>query len=179
MLFPTAHAAVRTELEHWLQDLKIRPHAVASFDDSALLKVFGSTGAGVFAAPTAIESEVNRQYGVRPIGRVPEVRERFYAVSIERRISHPAVVAISRGARDQLFVEEGNPSRRSSVSTGGERTITPVACGPASTQRPDALCRVGLRDHAESVRGRSNRVADRGRARSSAPSPFRDCIGFR
>ena len=105
MLFPTAHAAVRNELEHWFQDRGIRPHAVAYFDDSALLKVFGSTGAGVFAAPSAIENEVTRQYGVRPIGRVDDVRERFYAVSIERRLSHPAVVAISRGARDQLFAE--------------------------------------------------------------------------
>lgn len=103
MLFPSAHAAVRTELEHWFQDREIRPRAVASFDDSALLKVFGSSGTGVFAAPSAIEEEVTRQYGVRPIGRVEEVRERYYAVSIERRLSHPAVVAISRGARDQLF----------------------------------------------------------------------------
>jgi LysR family transcriptional activator of nhaA len=110
MLFPSAHAALRTQLEHWFQDLGIRPHAVASFDDSALLKVFGSTGAGVFAAPTAIEDEVERQYGVRVVGRSDSVRERFYAVSIERRLRHPAVVAISQGAREGLFAE---PTKRS------------------------------------------------------------------
>ena len=106
MLLPTAHAAVRTSLEHWFQDLDIRPRAVASFDDSALLKAFGSTGTGVFAAPSAIESEVVRQYKVQPVGQVEEVRERFYAVSIERRLRHPAVVAISQGAREDIFLSK-------------------------------------------------------------------------
>ena len=103
MLLPTAHAAVRTSLEHWFQDLGIRPRTIASFDDSALLKVFGSTGQGVFSAPTAIEREVERQYKVRPVGRIDAVRERFYAISIERRLRHPAVVAISQGAQEGLF----------------------------------------------------------------------------
>ncbi len=106
MLLPTPHAAVRTSLEHWFQDLGIRPRTVASFDDSALLKVFGSTGTGVFAAPTVIEAEVTRQYKVSVVGRVEEVRERFYAVSIERRLRHPAVVAISEGAREGLFTAD-------------------------------------------------------------------------
>jgi LysR family transcriptional activator of nhaA len=105
MLLPTSYAAVRNALEHWFQDLGIRPRTVAAFDDSALLKVFGAHGTGVFPAPTAIEAEVARQYGVRVVGRVEEVRERFYAVSIERRLRHPAVVAISRGAREELFPE--------------------------------------------------------------------------
>lgn len=103
MLLPTPHAAVRTALEHWFQDLDIRPRMVASFDDSALLKVFGSTGQGVFVAPTAIEADVVRQYGVRVVGRTDAVRERFYAISIERRLRHPAVLAISQGARQDLF----------------------------------------------------------------------------
>ena len=103
MLLPTAHAALRQSLEHWFQDQGIRPRTVAAFDDSALLKVFGSTGAGVFAAPSAIETEVLRQYGVESIARVDAVRERFYAISIERRLRHPAVVAISEGARDRVF----------------------------------------------------------------------------
>ncbi len=102
MLMPTPHAALRTALEHWFQDLGIRPRAVASFDDSALLKVFGATGVGVFAAPSAIEKQVARQYGTRPVGRVDTLRERFYAISIERRLRHPAVVAISEGARERL-----------------------------------------------------------------------------
>ena len=110
MLMPTPQAALRTALEHWFQDLDIRPRAVAAFDDSALLKVFGARGHGVFAGPSAIEKEIVRQYGVRPVGRVGEVRERFYAISIERRLRHPAVVAISQSAREDLF-SEGPPRR--------------------------------------------------------------------
>lgn len=106
MLLPTPIAALRTTLEHWFQDLGIRPRAVASFDDSALMKVFGATGSGVFPAPTVIEDEVEQQHGVRLVGRAEDVRERFYAISVERRLRHPAVVAISEGARDRLFVCE-------------------------------------------------------------------------
>jgi LysR family transcriptional activator of nhaA len=103
MLLPTPHAALRTELEHWFQDLGIRPRAVASFDDSALMKVFGATGAGVFSAPRVIEEPVAEQYGVRLVGRSDDIRERVYAISVDRRLRHPAVVAISEAARDQLF----------------------------------------------------------------------------
>ena len=103
MLLPTATAALRTALEHWFQDLGIRPRAVAYFDDSALLKAFGARGIGLFASPTAIEGEVVRQYGVEVVGHASEVRERFYAISIERRLRHPAVVAISRRAREDVF----------------------------------------------------------------------------
>ncbi len=108
MLLPTPHAALRTALEHWFQDLSIRPRTVASFDDSALMKVFGSTGAGVFPAPSAIEQEVLRQYGTRLVGRTDAVRERFYAISVERRLRHPAVLAISEGARERLSLVEAD-----------------------------------------------------------------------
>jgi LysR family transcriptional activator of nhaA len=107
MLFPTPIAALRTALEHWFQDLGIRPRSVAAFDDSALKKVFGATGRGVFAAPRAIEKEVVEQYGVEVVGRTEEVRERFYAVSVERRLQHPSIVAISEHARGRLFRAEG------------------------------------------------------------------------
>ena len=75
---------------------------MGEFDDSALLKVFGQSGTGLFAVPSAIDAEVRRQYGVRLVGRV-EVRERFYAITVERRLKHPAVVAISEAARNELF----------------------------------------------------------------------------
>ena len=105
MLLPTPHAALRTALEHWFQDLGIRPRMVASFDDSALMKVFGATGTGVFPAPQVIEREVVSQYDVELVGRADDVRERFYAISVERRLRHPAVVAISEDARGRLFAE--------------------------------------------------------------------------
>ena len=73
------------------------------FEDSALLKVFGQAGTGFFAVPTVIAEEVVRQYEVQPIGATEEVSERFYAVSVERRIRHPAVAAICEAARSELF----------------------------------------------------------------------------
>jgi LysR family transcriptional activator of nhaA len=73
------------------------------FEDSALLKVFGQAGAGFFAVPSVIEDEVARQYEVRPIGATDDISERFYAISVERRIRHPAVMAICEAARSELF----------------------------------------------------------------------------
>ncbi|MGB0618469.1 MAG: transcriptional activator NhaR [Myxococcota bacterium] len=115
MLFPTPIAALRTALEHWFQDLGIRPRSVAAFDDSALKKVFGATGRGVFAAPAAIEQEIVEQYGVEVIGRTEEVRERFYGVSVERRLQHPAIVAISEHARGRLFTTTPDDEVRSAA----------------------------------------------------------------
>lgn len=103
MLLPSPGAALRTSLEHWFQDLRIRPRSVGTFDDSALMKVFGSFGSGVFPAPSAIETEVRQQYGVELVGRADDLTERFYAISVERRLRHPAIVAISEEARAELF----------------------------------------------------------------------------
>ena len=76
---------------------------MGEFDDSALVKVFGQRGSGIFAAPSAIEPDVRRQYGVAVVGRLDEVRERFYAISVERRLKHPAIVSITESARRDLF----------------------------------------------------------------------------
>ena len=102
MLLPTDNTALRRSLNDWFARAGIRPALVAEIEDSAVLKVFGQQGAGVFPVATAVEAEVCRQYKVRVVGRAPEVRERFYAISAERRITHPAVAAISAGARDVL-----------------------------------------------------------------------------
>jgi LysR family transcriptional activator of nhaA len=103
MLLPTDDNVLRRSLDHWLDAEGIRPVAVAEFEDPALLKTFGQDGRGLFAAPSVIEREIVRQYGVRVVGRLDEVRERFYAISAERRLEHPAVVALTRAARDRLF----------------------------------------------------------------------------
>ena len=102
-LLPTVDATQRRLLDQWFEAQGIRPQIVGEFEDSALLKVFGQSGAGLFAVPSAIEAEVRRQYGVRLVGRV-EVRERFYAFTVERKIKHPAVVAIIEAARREMFV---------------------------------------------------------------------------
>jgi len=101
-LLPTVDSALRRLLDQWFETQGIRPHIVAEFEDSALLKVFGQSGAGLFAMPSAIDAEVRHGYGVRLVGRV-ELRERFYAITVERKLKHPAVVAISEAARRELF----------------------------------------------------------------------------
>jgi LysR family transcriptional activator of nhaA len=103
MLLPGEGTNLRRSLSRWFEAESIRPLVAAEFEDSALLKAFGQGGAGVFAAPTVIEGEVGRQCGVRAIGRTDAVRERFYAISVERRIKHPAVAVISDRARHELF----------------------------------------------------------------------------
>jgi LysR family transcriptional activator of nhaA len=105
MLLPVGTSALRRSLDQWFDERDIHPRIVGEFSDSALLKAFGAAGDGVFAAPTAVEDEVLRMYGVRIVGREPAIRERFYAISVEKRLKHPAVVAISRAARTRLFRE--------------------------------------------------------------------------
>jgi LysR family transcriptional regulator, transcriptional activator of nhaA len=102
-LLPTDNTMVRRALEQWFEATDIRPHVVGEFEDSALLTVFGQTSLGIFAAPAVIETEVQQQYGVEVIGRLDEVRERFYAIAVERKLKHPAIVALSEAARQTLF----------------------------------------------------------------------------
>ena len=104
LLLPLEHLTLRRALNLWFARYDIKPQVVAEFEDSALLQAFGADGIGVFIAPTIVEREVMAQYGVQLIGRTEEVKERFYAISTERRLKHPAVVAISDAARQDLFV---------------------------------------------------------------------------
>jgi LysR family transcriptional activator of nhaA len=105
MLLPIEMTTMRQSLERWFESLKIRPIIVGEFEDSALLKEFGQHGDGIFAAPSAVEKETQRQYNVEVVGRSDAVRERFYAISFERIIRHPAVTAISDVAHQNLFVK--------------------------------------------------------------------------
>lgn len=103
MLLPTNNTVLRRELDQWFDRHDIRPRIVAEFEDSALLKVFGEKGNGIFAAPAAIEDEIAEEYGVELVGRTDEVVERFYFISVERRISNPAVAAITAHAKEAVF----------------------------------------------------------------------------
>jgi LysR family transcriptional activator of nhaA len=103
MLVPGATASVRRQLEGWFAKHQIAPVVVGEFDDAALMKAFGREGQGVFLAPSVLEEETCNQFGVSAIGRTTELVEEFYAVSVERRISHPCVLAITDAARGQLF----------------------------------------------------------------------------
>lgn len=104
-LLPTANTSLRRSLDEWFDSHNIRPDVRSEFEDSALLKVFGQEGVGVFAVPTVVEGEVRRQYGVARIGRLEEIKERFYAISPERKLKHPAILAISKVARETLADE--------------------------------------------------------------------------
>ncbi len=103
MLLPTQNTTMRRALEQWFDDCDIRPEVVHEFEDSALIKVFGQAGEGMVVVPTPVAEEVALQYSLKPIGRIPEVVERFYAISVQRRLKHPAVVAISEAAKQNLF----------------------------------------------------------------------------
>lgn len=103
VLLPARGTSLRRALDTWFEEHALRPTVVAEFDDTALMKVFGQAGEGAFCLPSVIRTEVERQYDVRPLGELQDVRESYYAISVERRIKHPAVAAISRTARRELF----------------------------------------------------------------------------
>jgi len=102
-LLPMEGSGLRRSLDHWFDSAKIRPRVIGEFKDSALMKTFGEAGAGVFAAPSVIDKEVRQHYSVGCIGLLPSVMESFYAISVERKIKHAAVMRISEQARHELF----------------------------------------------------------------------------
>jgi LysR family transcriptional activator of nhaA len=104
MLIQGANSSVRQALDAWLVRHQIQPHIVGEFDDGALMTAFGREGRGVFMSPSVLEAETVAHYGVDVIGHGDEeLVEEFYAVSVERRIKHPAVAAITQAARGRLF----------------------------------------------------------------------------
>jgi LysR family transcriptional activator of nhaA len=103
VLLPTNDTAIRRGLDQWFDKRGLRPVVVAEFEDYALLRAFGQRGTGVLPVPTILEKDFHRQYGLERIGPVDAVTGRFYAVSVERKIRHPAVAAICESARRTLF----------------------------------------------------------------------------
>ncbi len=102
LLIPGEDSALRVPLLRWLERHAVQPLIVGEFDDSALMSAFGQAGAGVFPVPLTTAREMMRQYEVIELGRTEEIRERFFAISVERRLSHPAVVAVSEAARQRF-----------------------------------------------------------------------------
>ncbi|MFO2462793.1 transcriptional activator NhaR [Pseudomonas sp. 15FMM2] len=103
LLIPGAETVVHSRLLRWFAEQKIQPRIVGEFDDSALMQAFGQSGSGIFIAPSVIADEVERQYGVTLVGQTDAVTESFYAISVERKVKHPGIVAITEGARRELF----------------------------------------------------------------------------
>jgi LysR family transcriptional regulator, transcriptional activator of nhaA len=102
-LLPLHSSNIRRGLDAWFQQQDVRPAVTGEYADSALMKVFGQNGHGLFAAPTVLESEIRQQHSVDVVGRLDDVRQQFYAISAERRMEHPAVTAIARAARTRFF----------------------------------------------------------------------------
>ncbi len=120
LLLPTSASALRARLDAWLRQQALMPTVAAEFDDSALLKAFGREGQGVFAAPAVLAQEIVQQHQVVLLGSPAELWEEFYAISVERRISHPAVAAITAAARGRLFaVPAGAPEKQPAPGAQG------------------------------------------------------------
>ena len=106
LLLPSEDSAVRQKLMSWLDRQRVRPKIVGEFDDSALMTAFGKEGVGAFVVPTVIENEYLTTGEVQVIGRAPEVRTEYYAISVERKLSHPCVLAITASARSRFLPEQ-------------------------------------------------------------------------
>ncbi len=102
-LLPGDDVALRPDLLRWFEAQRLYPHIVGEFEDSALLKAFGQAGAGLFVAPTAIADYVIRQYTVQAVGQIEAVTERLYAITTERRLLHPAIVAVVQATQREFF----------------------------------------------------------------------------
>jgi len=105
LLIPGEDSAVRAPLLRWLDGQGIYPRLVGEFDDGALMKSFGHAGAGIFPVPSAIADEVAAQQGVVTLGHTEAVKERFFLITVERKISHPAALVVSEAARQGLFTK--------------------------------------------------------------------------
>jgi LysR family transcriptional regulator, transcriptional activator of nhaA len=106
MLLPAAESALRPRVDAWLRRHGLSPAIAAEFQDTALMKAFGREGLGVFPAPAVLAREISRQFQVERLGTPEDLVEEFYAISVERRITHPGVAAITEAARIELFAEE-------------------------------------------------------------------------
>ena len=103
VLMPGTESAVRRKLDHWFATQAISPRIVGEFDDGAMTLAFGREGRGVLFAPTVLEGQLHAEHHLIPLGQITSIVEEFFAISIERRISHPAVATIMDAARSELF----------------------------------------------------------------------------
>jgi len=103
VLLPIPNSSLRHSLNAWFDSVDVHPTTVAEIEDTALMKVFAQHGAGIFAAPIIVADEIRKTHGVHLVGRTDEVREEFYAITVERRITHPAVAAIAAAARGGIL----------------------------------------------------------------------------
>lgn len=113
LLLPGEDSAIRNEMELWMERKHILPNVVGEFDDWALMTTFGEAALGAFPVPSVVENEFTRSGAFQVIGRTTEIRASYYAISVERRLTHPCVVAITESAH-RLATEERPAARRRS-----------------------------------------------------------------
>jgi LysR family transcriptional regulator, transcriptional activator of nhaA len=113
-LLPMEGSSLRRPLEQWFDSLNIRPKLIGEFKDAALMKTFGQAGVGLFAASSAIQKEIRQTFGVAAAGRIDSILEHYYAISVERKLKHPAVVTISQAAREKLFAARSHQEPKES-----------------------------------------------------------------
>jgi LysR family transcriptional activator of nhaA len=104
VMLPNSDSTFRRALDEWFRSHDIRPDIIAELDDLALASVLGEQGLGVLAAPDVIENELRQRYTLQLVGRAKDIRQRFFAISVERKIKNPAVAAICEVARKQIFI---------------------------------------------------------------------------
>jgi len=107
-LLPTSNAMLRRRMDEWFSRKGITPRVVGEFEDGATMKAFAQAGKGIFPGSTVTAKEISRQYLVKKIGNVPEIREQFYAISAERRLKHPGVLAIMASAQKTFFQDSAS-----------------------------------------------------------------------
>ena len=103
LLLPTRGAAVRREIDQWLDHNDITPRLVGEFQDSALMKIVAREGAGIIPVPSVVETEVRREFHLERVAHTNEVKERFYLISVERRLKNPLVQRLLDRAQHRLF----------------------------------------------------------------------------
>jgi LysR family transcriptional activator of nhaA len=148
-LLPGEEVAIRPALEQWFEVQRVRPRIVGEFDHSALLKAFGQGGAGLFVAPTAIADYVCQQYDVRAVGRIESVIEQLFAITTERRMQHPAAVAVSQAASREVF---GPAGTRSIPSVDGDATSRPQSRLSSQRRGGAGIKRQGARSSSSTVK---------------------------
>ena len=116
----TTHAAVRGLIDRWFSDQRLTPRLMGEFDDGALMKAFGQAGAGFFPGPAVLADEIHSRYNTPCVGRVEEIHESFWAITAERRISHPSMATIIDSARTALTPDLSHQHPGTSASPIGD-----------------------------------------------------------
>lgn len=120
LLLPGSGSVMRAVIDGWLAEQRLKPRIVAEFDDLALMKAFGQMGCGIFPAVAVMAAELQRQYQVVALGALPGVAVSYYAISVERYLTHPALMALTDIARHQLFVEPSVQNVANEIGEGGD-----------------------------------------------------------